>query len=69
MIQEGLLFKRNKLCIPKCSMSENLLKEKHNGGLVGHFWKDKTFAQLSAFFFWLGMQNDVKIFVERCRIC
>jgi hypothetical protein len=50
-------------------MSENLLKEKHNGGLVGHFGKDKTFAQLSAFFFWLGMQNDVKIFVERCRIC
>ena len=35
MIQEGLLFKVNQLCIPKCSMRENLLKEKHSGR---EFW-------------------------------
>jgi hypothetical protein len=34
IIQEGLLFKGNKLCIPRCSMRENLLKENHNGGLA-----------------------------------
>jgi hypothetical protein len=33
MLQEGLLFKNSKLCIPKCSMRENLIKEKHSGGL------------------------------------
>jgi hypothetical protein len=33
MIQEGLLFKGNQFCIPKCSMRENLLKEKHSEGL------------------------------------
>jgi hypothetical protein len=37
MIQEGLLFKDSKLCIPRCSMRENLIKEKHSGGLSGHF--------------------------------
>jgi hypothetical protein len=57
MIQEGLLFKGNQLCIPNCSMRENLLKEKHNGGLAGHFGHDKTFAKLSESYFWPGMRS------------
>jgi hypothetical protein len=44
MVQERLLFKGNQLCIPKFSMRHNLLKEKHSGGLAGHFSHDKTFA-------------------------
>jgi hypothetical protein len=50
ILQEGLLFKGSKLCIPKCSMRENLLQEKHSGGLVGHFGNEKTYAQLSNFY-------------------
>lgn len=69
MLQEGLLFNDNKLCIPKCSMRENLLKEKNNGSLARHFGKNKTLAQLSAYYFWPRIQVDVKRFVERCRIC
>jgi hypothetical protein len=42
LIQDGLLFKGSQLCILKCSMRGNLLKEKHNGGLAGHFSHDKT---------------------------
>jgi hypothetical protein len=64
-IQEGLLFRGNQLCIPKCSMSENLLKEKHSGGLAGHFGHDKTFAKLNESYFWPGMRADVKRFVDR----
>jgi hypothetical protein len=69
MIQDGLLFRGNQLCIPKCSMRENLLKEKHSGGLVGHFDHDKTFSKLNVSYFWLGMMIDVNKFVDRCRIC
>jgi hypothetical protein len=68
MIQDGLLFRGNQLCILKCSMRENLLKEKHNGGLVGHFGHDKTFKKLNGSYFLPGMRTDVKIFVDRCRI-
>jgi hypothetical protein len=68
MIQEGLLFKDNQLCIPKCSMRENLLKEKHSGGLVGHFGNDKMFAKLNESYFWPRMRADVKRFMDRCRI-
>ena len=69
MIQEGLLFKGNQLCIPNCSMRENLLKEKHGGGLARHFGHDKTFAKLSESYFWPGMRENVKRFVDKCRIC
>jgi hypothetical protein len=51
LIQDGLWFKGNQLCIPKSSMRENLLKEKHNGGLVGHFSHDKTFTQLNNLYY------------------
>ena len=44
MLQEGLLFICRQLCIPRCSMRENLLQEKHDGGLVGHFGQDNTYA-------------------------
>jgi hypothetical protein len=44
MVQEGLFFKGNQLCIPRCSMRNDLLKEKHSGGLDGKFGHDKTFS-------------------------
>ena len=36
-IQEGMFFKGIHLFIPRGSMSLNLIKEKHSGGLAG-FW-------------------------------
>jgi hypothetical protein len=68
MIQEGLLFKENQLCIPKCSMRDNLLKEKHSGGLVGHFGHYKIFSQLSSSYYWPCMRTKVIKFVNICRI-
>jgi hypothetical protein len=50
-------------------MRENLLKEKHSEGLAGHFGHDKTFTKLNESYFWSGMRADVKIFVDRCRVC
>ena len=52
MIQDRLLFRNNQLCIPKCSMRENSIREKHSGGLAGHFGHEKTFEQLQHFYYW-----------------
>ena len=43
-IQDDMLFKGSQLCIPRSAMRENLINEKHIGGLVGHFGQDKTIA-------------------------
>jgi len=51
MIQEGVLFKGNKLCLPRCSMRGNLSKEKHSGGLAGNFGQGTIFVQLNVFYF------------------
>ena len=47
-----MLFKGNQLCIPRSSMWENLIKEKHSGGLAGHFGRDKTIALVAENYYW-----------------
>jgi hypothetical protein len=67
LIQDILLFKGCQLCIPKCSMREKLFKEKHSGGLVGHFRHDKTFSLLISSYHWPGMREKVKKFANKCK--
>jgi hypothetical protein len=53
--QEAYEAAENPVLIDRSSMRENLLKEKHSGGLAGHFGHDKTFAKLNESYFWSGM--------------
>jgi hypothetical protein len=50
-------------------MRENLLKEKYNGGLVGHFGHGKTFFQLNSLYYCPWMRKNIKKFVKKCIIC
>ena len=69
MLQDKLLYKNNQLCVPNCSMRENLVQEKHNRGLVGHSGVDKTLGQLSHFYFWPKMKVDVRRYMNKCKVC
>ena len=60
MIQDGLLFKNNQLCIPNCSMRENLMKVKHIGGLGGHFEQEKNHELLRTHYYWPKLRSDVQ---------
>eukprot|EP00253_Pinus_taeda_P013169 PITA_13169 len=64
-LQEGLLFRGGQLCIPNCSMRENIVREKHSGGLPGHFGINKTLEQLKHFYYWPKMSRDVQRYVNR----
>ncbi|WVZ93706.1 hypothetical protein U9M48_039666 [Paspalum notatum var. saurae] len=68
-MQDGFLFRANKLCIPASSVRLLLLQEAHGGGLMGHFGVYKMHEVLAAHFFWPRMRRDVERLVARCTTC
>ena len=56
-LQDGYLFKANKLCIPRSLMRDFLVWEIHVGGLVGHFSRDKTIEEVERQFYWPGLKR------------
>ncbi|GJT07211.1 putative quercetin 3-O-methyltransferase 1 [Tanacetum coccineum] len=51
IFHDGFLFRGNQLCIPDCSIRLEIIKEAHEGGLSGHFGRDKTTNLLKDHFF------------------
>lgn len=50
-------------------MRENLIQEKHNGCLSGHFSLNKTLELVQRFYYWPKMQRDIMRYVEQCLVC
>jgi len=69
VLNDGYLFRANRLCIPVGSVRLLLLQEAHGGGLMGHFGAKKTEAVLFTHYFWPRMWRDVERFVARCTTC
>ncbi len=69
VVNDGFVFRANKLCIPASSVRLLLLQEAHGGGLMGHFGVKKTEDVLATHFFWPKMRRDVERFIARCTTC
>ncbi|GKC94552.1 RNA-directed DNA polymerase, partial [Tanacetum coccineum] len=67
--RDGFLFKGRRLCVPLSSVREAIILEAHQGGLAGHFGRDKTVAMVSERFFLPKLVNDVVKVLSCCRIC
>ncbi|PKU68398.1 RNA-directed DNA polymerase [Dendrobium catenatum] len=68
-IRDGFLFFHNCICVPRGSIRIALISECHDGGLAGHFGRDKTLALVKEKFYWPAMPKDVGRYVKGCRIC
>ena len=69
VINDGFVFRANRICIPVGSVRLLLMQEAHGGGLMGHFGAKKTEDVLATHFFWPRMRRDVERFVARCNTC
>jgi len=68
-LQEGFLFKGNKLSIPRGPIQRLLVEEVHGGGLAGHFRINKTINMLKEHFYWPRMGGDVHEVISKCSLC
>jgi hypothetical protein len=69
VLQDGLLYRANKLCVPARSIRLLFLQEAHGGGLMGHFGVKKIEDVLAAHFFWPKIRHDVERYVPWCTTC
>jgi hypothetical protein len=69
MLQDGLLYRANKLCVPASSVHLLFLQKAREGGLMGHFRVKKMEDGLAAHFFWPKIRRDVECYLSRCTIC
>jgi hypothetical protein len=69
VLQDGLLYRANKLCVPTSFVHLLFLQEAHGGGLMGHFRVKKTEDVLATHFFWPKMRRHVERYVSRCMTC
>ena len=69
-LQDGYLFKANKLCIPQSLVRDFLVWEIHAGDLAGHFFgRDKTIEEVERQFYWPGLKKGVAKIVGQCHTC
>ena len=68
-VSQGYLFKEGKFCIPLGSYRKLLVKETHEGGLMGNFRIKKTLSMLKEKFFWPHMRRDVQRYCYKCIAC
>jgi len=64
---QGLLYNKNKLYVP-AAKRKSIMQAAHAGPIAGHGGIKATLDRLESFW-WHGITNDVKKFVESCHQC
>jgi hypothetical protein len=66
---EGALWFRNRLCVPKGEAQGILLDEAHNSAYSIHPGTTKMYLDLKTRYWWRGMKKEMAQYVARCDTC
>jgi hypothetical protein len=67
--EKGILWFRNRLCVPKGEAQEILLDEAHNLAYSIHPGSTKMYLDLKTRYWWRGMKKEIAQHVARCDTC
>jgi len=69
-LQNGLLwYKQKRLYVPEGKMRDTILKECHDGPLVGHGGAKRTTTLLKKSYYWLNLKDSAEEYVKTCLTC
>jgi hypothetical protein len=67
--EQGVLWFKNHLCVPKGEAREVLLDEAHNSAYSIHPGTTKMYLDLKTRYWWRGMKKEIAQYVGRCDTC
>jgi len=67
-IQEGLLYRRNMLWVPR-KLVQQIIESEHNTKVAGHMGQDKTTKLVQRNFWWPEMNEQIIDFIRSCPEC
>jgi hypothetical protein len=69
-LQNGLLwYKQRRFYVPEGKVRELLLKECHDGPLVGHGGAKRTTTFLKKSYYWPNLKDNAEEYVKTCLVC
>jgi hypothetical protein len=67
--EQGVLWFKNRLCVPIGKARETLLDEAHNSAYSIHPGTTKMYLDLKTRYWWRGMKKEIAQYVARCDTC
>lgn len=67
-VEDGLLYRKNRLWVPT-ALQKEVLESEHDTKVAGHMGMDKTLELITRHFWWPGIEGGVREYVRSCLEC